>query len=107
LLNDPQYVEAARVLAERVIDQEPDAESRLTRAFRLVTSRYPHADELEVLTGLLDEQRMAFSADPTRAAELLAVGEWPRDRRIDAVEVASYAVVVNTMMSFDEAVIRR
>jgi hypothetical protein len=107
LLNDPQYVESARVLAERLMHEASDETDRLTRAFRLLTSRRPDANELEILTSLLQQQRSAFAANPKRATELLAVGEYPRDASLDSVELASLAVATSTIMSFDEVIIRR
>jgi hypothetical protein len=71
LLNDPQYVEAARALAQRAMqaDREPDA--RLTRIFRLLTSRWPVEAELRVLRSMLEQQRSAFAADPEATAQLM------------------------------------
>jgi hypothetical protein len=108
LLNDPQYVEAARVLAERTIREGgPELRSRLTVAFRLLTSRRPGPEELEVLEALARSEQEAFAADPEAALELLAVGDHPRDPALDAPEVAALTVVANTIMSYDEAVIKR
>ncbi len=114
LWNDPQLVEAARVLAERVrgLAGGSDA-SRLETAFRLVTSRRPAADERDVLLQLLEAARGDFTAAPDEARALLAVGAaapaLERDERDDqdAVEVAAWAVVAQVLLSYDGAVTLR
>ena len=108
LLNDPQFVEAARALAERVLREGgPTSEDRLTHAFRLLTSRHPSADELAVLGALYEEEQASFAEDPAAARDLLAVGEYPRDEALDAVDAAAMTVVASTVMNFDEAVFKR
>lgn len=107
LLNDPQFLEAARVLAERVLESGGDDDQRITEAFRLLTGRHPQEEELALLRRLLDEGRGGFRAEPARARELLQVGERPRDGRLDPVQVASLGVVVSTVMNHDASVTKR
>jgi hypothetical protein len=108
LMNDPQFVEAARVLAERMVKEggkSPD--DRIVFGFRALTSRYPDAEELRTLRGLFDAERVAFEKDASAARRLLSTGEHPRDRRLEPAEVAALAVVASTIMNFDETVFRR
>ena len=108
LLNDPQYTEASRALAEQVLRVvTKDDAGKIERAFRLLTSRRPTAAERNALTRLLDEQRQDFRADPRAAGQLLAVGESSRDTMLPITEVAAMTVVANTIMSFDDAVMLR
>ena len=108
LLNDPQFVEAARVLAEKLFKQEESTvDSQLTTAFRLLTSRLPSANELEILQKLYRDQREHFAKAPDDAKALLAVGEMPRDEKQDAADVAALAMVVKMLLSFDECVSKR
>jgi hypothetical protein len=108
LLNDPQFVEAARVLAEKLIKQEGStADSRLAMAFRLLTSRLPSATELAILQKLYRDQREHFAKAPDDAKALLAVGEMPRDEKQDTADVAALAMVVKMLLSFDECVSKR
>ena len=108
LLNDPQFVEAARMLAERMLlEGGTTLEERLTFAFRLLTSRRPFEKELTLLDELYRQELATFKADRPSAAALLSVGEHPRDERLDPAEVAALTVVANTLMNFDEAVIKR
>ena len=65
LLNDPVFVEAARVLAERLlIEAKGDDASRLSRAFRLALTREPTPKESLILTKLLNAQRERYKANP-------------------------------------------
>ncbi len=107
LLNDPQYVEAARVLAEQLaaIETLNDA-ARITRAFRLFTSRRPLQSELENLQILLQKQRIAYERGLERATRLVHVGARRPNNRIRAAEVAAWTVVVSTVMNLDEAQMR-
>ncbi len=101
LWNDPQYVEASRELAERVCVSEPTDPRRLELLFRLLTSRRPSASEREGLLELLGAQRDAFEAEPEQAAQLLSVGEAPRDESLDPVQTAAWTVLAQTLLSFD------
>lgn len=108
LLNDPQFVEAARVLAEKLIKQETSTvDSRLTTAFRLLTSRAPSAAEVDILQKLYRDQREHFAKTPEDAKALLAVGEMPRDEKLDMSDVAALAMVVKMLLNFDECVSTR
>jgi hypothetical protein len=108
LLNDPQFIEAARVLAERAITEGGDETTdRITFAFRLLTSRHPRERELEVLLHLHNEQLSGFTADAEAASGLAQAGEAPRREGCDDVEVAAMTVVCSTILSSDAATMRR
>jgi hypothetical protein len=107
LLNDPQYLEAARVLGERMALAGVTPADRIAYAFRLTTGRKPNATESEVLASLYDDERARFAARPAAAAKLLTVGEARRDGRVPVPDAAAYAVVASTLLSMDEAVNKR
>ncbi|HXE81018.1 MAG TPA: DUF1553 domain-containing protein, partial [Vicinamibacterales bacterium] len=108
LMNDVQFVEAARLLAERMMKEGGSTpRERLAFGFRLVTSRRPGETELAALERLYTQERRTFARDRAAAQKLLTAGERPRDPRLDAAEVASYSVVASTLFSLDEAVMRR
>jgi hypothetical protein len=105
LMNDVTFVEAARLLAERVLREGGKSErDRVRFAFRLATARWP--DERE--TGLLLQQLRAgleeFAADAAAAERLLKVGERPRDKKLSAVDTAAYATVASLILNLDEVV---
>ncbi|TWU09360.1 Planctomycete cytochrome C [Symmachiella macrocystis] len=108
LLNDPQYVEAARGLAERML-QKKDAtlQDRVGQAFQLLTSRRAAERELELLSQLYEEQLAEFQQHPDQAAKLLAIGDHRSDETLDPAQLAALTVVVETIMNFDETVTKR
>ena len=107
LLNNVQFVEAARVLAERVMLEREDEEERLIAVFRRLTSRSPSERELGVLRELLKEQRDFFEADAGAAAALLGVGERPWADSLPAVELAAMTVVSQCVMASDASIWKR
>jgi hypothetical protein len=104
LLNDPQFVEAARVLAQRAGAERSSTPERIERMFRLVLGRRPRADELSLLVELHAAQRERFASEPDAATALLAVGDAPRDTTIDDVELAALASVASVVLGIDETV---
>jgi hypothetical protein len=108
LLNDPQFVEAARVLAERLL-REPggDAESRIASACRLTIGRAPEAREREVLRRLYAEQLELFTREPAAAEKFLKTGEHALDAGLPASQLAATTVLASTLMNLDEFVMKR
>jgi hypothetical protein len=108
LLNDPQFVEAARFLGERLLKEGgATTAERAGWAFRTVTGRRPTDKELSVLVALFDEQKADFAADPKDAEKLLAVGDTRSDPKLDKVELAAAATLALAILNHDEAVNRR
>jgi hypothetical protein len=108
LLNDPQFVEAARRLAERALQQFPaDGAARNRLAFRALTGRVPDPTEAGILARLFDEQRAVFLAHPGDAGKVIAVGESRADAAVAPVELAAMTAVVSAIMNFDEFVVTR
>ncbi len=108
LLNDPQYVEAARVLAARLSGAVPDdTAARLSLGFRLLTSQYPDAAMLRLLERHYEQELESFAADRTSASALLSVGDHALDEGHDPVQLAALTVVMSTIMNFDPAVMKR
>jgi hypothetical protein len=105
-LNDPTWVEAARVLAERSMRAAPDADGRIAHAFRRILGRTPTADDLATLRLMHDGQISAYRDDRPAAERLLAVGEAVRDAAVDPVEHAALAAVCLGILNLDEALCR-
>jgi len=105
LLNEKGLVEAARVLAERVLSEDHDtAKDRLVRAFRLTTSRVPQTEEMEVLNRSLEKSLEHFSSHPEEAEQLASVGEHAKASNLDSGQVAAYTTVMNMLLNLDEVV---
>jgi hypothetical protein len=108
LLNDPQFVEAARVLAERLVRTYPaDPAARHRDAFLALAGRAPDAREAQILADAFEEQRRLHAADPAAAEQWLAVGERPRDPALPIVDVASTMAVATLIMNTDAFVVTR
>lgn len=108
LLNDPQFVEAARVLGEHALKQYgADANGVIEYLFRTLTSRRPTEQEQDVLQRLYQEQLAEFEADPEAAVRFLQTGDAPRDESIDPARLAAVGVLTSALMNFDECVMRR
>ncbi|RPI90170.1 MAG: DUF1553 domain-containing protein, partial [Planctomycetaceae bacterium] len=108
LLNDPQVLEAARVLAERLLARaDRTSDQRIEQAFLTVIGRSASARELSILRRMLDEQRAWFRSNPGEAQKYLAAGEFPRDEALPADELAAFAVVVHACFNHDEFVMQR
>jgi len=107
LLNEVAYVEAARVLAQRVLRQAgPTVEERLTLAFRLVLARPPKPAELAVLRAGLEQHLADFRKDRPAAAKVIRAGEAPVSDKLDAAELAAYMAVAQLILNLDETITR-
>lgn len=102
-LNDITYVEAARVMAVRIMKMAPDDEARIETAFRLATSRFPRAAEQEILLQRLQALRAQYEASPEDAAKLIAVGEAPVNNDFDSIEQAAFAGLCSLILNLDES----
>jgi hypothetical protein len=108
LMNSPQFVEAARMLGERLFRQHGDDTSSLfTDLFRILTSRKPTAQEYQILENLHQQQLNYFSRYPDRAIEYLKTGDTLVDPSVDSTKLAAIAAVANTLLLFDEAIMKR
>jgi hypothetical protein len=107
LMNETAFVEAARVLAQKAL-QQPTATvpERLTWAFRRVLGRPPRSAELTVLEAALQRNRERFRDQKDGALQLLAVGEAPRDETLDPVDHAAWTTVCALLLNLDETITR-
>ncbi len=105
LMNDKQFVEAARKMAERLFREGGDSfDSRAAYGFRLATGRVPTAAESAVLKRVYEVQRKMFDADKAAAEQLLGYGDAKRDPACDAADLAAYTMVANLILNLDETV---
>ena len=103
LLNDPQYVEAARALAERSLREGGKTSGeQIAYLFRLATARKPDAKELAELTAALKDLQAEYAADPAAASKLIAVGETKADATIKPANLAAWTMLANTVLNLDE-----
>jgi hypothetical protein len=107
LLNDPSFVEAARVFAERIVRQGGQSDrARLQFAFRCATSRLPDAFEYEMLQKLLDSSKDHYAAAPQHAKQLAQSGLAPVPADIVASELAAWTTVARAILNLSETMTR-
>jgi len=107
LLNDPTYVEAARVFAERIIrDGGPNTEDRIQLAYSRSLSRAARPDELKLLAATHRQHLDQYKSDATAANELIKVGEWPVPPDIDAADLAAWTSVARVILNLHETITR-
>jgi Protein of unknown function (DUF1553)/Protein of unknown function (DUF1549)/Concanavalin A-like lectin/glucanases superfamily/Planctomycete cytochrome C len=105
LMNDPTYVEAARVLAERMMKEGGTSPAdRVSFAFRLATARAPSEREKAVLVGTFEEQLSGFRLQQADAAKLLSVGDSKYDPRLNKSELAAWTTVASMILNLDETI---
>ena len=105
-LNDPTWVEASRVLAQKAMQTAPDTDGRLAFAFRRVLGRRPTDYDLTTLRRMHARQLAAFRADAEAAKQLVGVGESSRDESLDLAEHAALSSVCLGMFNLDETLTR-
>ncbi|WP_186767782.1 PSD1 and planctomycete cytochrome C domain-containing protein [Blastopirellula retiformator] len=105
LMNDPQFVEAARALGARAIKEGGDtSKKRAEWMLQLCLSRQPHEQEVAEVVKLVDAAAEHFSANPDAAAALVAVGDVKRDESIDLSAAAAWTLAANLALNLDEVI---
>jgi hypothetical protein len=106
LLNDPAFVEAARVFAARVLaPKAADDRTKLKSAFQLAMNREPKEKEITALSGFLTKQRSHYATAKEDAAKLLAIGLAPK-AELDPVEHAAWTQVARVLLNAQETITR-
>ncbi|MBL8188993.1 MAG: DUF1553 domain-containing protein, partial [Acidobacteria bacterium] len=107
LMNDVTYVEAARMLAERAMREATTNRDRVTLIFRRVLARVPSEVETERLLKSFQTQLDHFRAHSDAAKRMLAIGEKRNDPKLDAAEVAAYAMTASLILNLDETITKQ
>ncbi|MBI3824274.1 MAG: DUF1553 domain-containing protein [Planctomycetes bacterium] len=106
LLNDPTYVEASRVFAEKIIRASGKTPDRIQTAYRLALQRQATAAEIDILTKLVEKHRTHYEANPKEADALLGVGYRPAAKDIRPTELAAWTSVARTILNLHETITR-
>ena len=105
-LNDPTWVEAARVLAEQCLKSHASLDARLTLAFRQVVGRPVTEADLKALRRAYEQQAAIYQANVDAAKALLSVGASNRDEAMNLTEHAALTAVCLAILNLDEALTR-
>jgi hypothetical protein len=107
LMNDPQYLEAARILAENAMVNAQTLDQRIMYMYKSLLSRNPSKEELTIFQKYQQQEFLELSKDKQKAQKLISIGEYPINKALNQTELASYALVATTLMNFDETVMKR
>jgi len=107
LMNDPQIIEASKMLAYRSIENITEENSeRLAYMFQLATSRIPSSDELSQMENFFNEEKDRFENNPEDAKALLAIGKMMDSEEDEVPTIAAYTSVANMIINLDETITR-
>jgi hypothetical protein len=105
LMNDIQFVEAARHLGERLMTGGGKTpQDRITFGFRLATARLPSERERRVVLKLYQNQLENYRQNPQAAVKLISVGDSPRNEKLDPAEHAAWSMIGSVLLNLDETV---
>ncbi|MBI1913316.1 MAG: PSD1 domain-containing protein [Planctomycetes bacterium] len=106
-LNDPTFVEAARVFARRVLTEGPaDLEGRIGFAFRVALARKPDEREVQVIKARYQRLLERYRKDPKAATEVVKAVKNPRGEKLDVAEYAAWTGMANLILNLDETLTR-
>jgi hypothetical protein len=102
-LNDPQFVEAARHLAQRALKEGgPTTKSRIDFLAQRILARSFRAEELPVVERVLGNLQARYKDQPAEATKLITVGESRPDASLEPGTLAAWTMLVNTLLNLDE-----
>lgn len=107
LLNDPQFVEASRYLAQATLALDSELDQGIAWAFRRLTGVEIDGNQLNILTDLFQEELTRFAKTPIDAEAYGSIGQAALAEGLDPARLASMTVVVNTIMNFDDFYMKR
>ncbi|MCE9533003.1 MAG: DUF1553 domain-containing protein [Planctomycetes bacterium] len=102
-LNDPQFVEAAKMLAQATMKDAGEKESaRIDYIAKRILCRPLKTEEASIVRNVLGELVTFYKANPEDAKKLLAVGESQVDPKLDAASLAAWTMMANQFLNLDE-----
>lgn len=106
LMNDPQYLEAARVLAQRTAASTGSIRDKINRSFRKLVCRLPSDNELNRLEAYYQREYKKYKGNKERTSALLSVGEYPQVPAPDPAEAAALMQINQMLINLDETTIK-
>ena len=107
LLDDPTYVEAARVFAARIIREGGSSiGDRIAWAYQTTLNRKPRPEETKVLTDLFAKHLQEYQQDKESAEKLIASGEAPVPKDLNAAELAAWTSISRVILNLSETITR-
>jgi hypothetical protein len=106
LMNDPQILEAARVLAQNTANEKNSEDQKLEKLFRLILCRMPSEKEMKMLRDYFDKEKIRFNSNKQKALAFLQAGEYPQIKTKDIAETAALMQVNQMLFNLDETTIK-
>ncbi|MEO5977587.1 MAG: PSD1 and planctomycete cytochrome C domain-containing protein [Chryseolinea sp.] len=103
IMNEPVILESARVFAERLIENNPNAVENITSAFQAILCRKPNEKEAKILMDYYQDELKTFQQSPETAGKLIHIGEYPITTK-DAVVTAALMQVIHTIYNMEESI---
>ena len=104
LLNDPQYVEAARAMALSYMQEGFSGSGLLEKAFRQLSSRTPTSDEQLLFSSYFQQELEHFKNESEKTTAYLSIGSLPLEKGLDQASLAAYASTIHAMMNTEEVI---
>ncbi len=104
MMNDPMVLEASRVLAGTLLDENPDGEKALELAFKRILCREINSKERSILVGYFKDQLNRFIKNPEQVKPTLEVGEYPLNEKNIKPETAALMQVIVSMYNLEETI---
>jgi hypothetical protein len=106
MMNDPTVLEASRVLAEKLMEENSSPEERIRKAYHRIICRVASNKESSILKSYYDDQLIQFNQKQLDAAKTLNVGEYPTNKKLDANATAALMKVINMIYNMEEAIVK-
>lgn len=104
MMNDPTVLEASRVLAQKLDEANGSMDEKIARAFHRIICRMPRQKEMDLLRSYFADQLQEFKSKKLDAVATLNVGEYPKDEKIDANNLAALMKVIAAIYNMEEAI---
>lgn len=105
-LNDPGFIEAAKVMGE-LMSKEKDEKKSIQLAYRKLTGVYPTEKETTLLNNLYNREIERFKHSPDKTKGWLNAGMYKLDAMADKTMIAANAVVASTILNSDATITKR
>ena len=106
LMNDPQILEAARILSERTSTLNITEEEKLKKSFRKIVCRTPTVNELKMLVEYYNKEKKKFGSNPESALKYLQAGEYTKAQNKNPASTAALMEINQMLFNLDETTIK-
>ena len=106
LLNDPQIIEASRLIAKNAIDGNKEISDQIKYIFKLATSRTPDEEELSMLNNYYNSMLQKVDDEGIDPQDYLSIGDFEIDSAYSKKQLAALALTAHTILNLDETITR-